>query len=149
MENTGKYTIVIGITTEYKINPQNPKYFAKFINDDLMCYGHTEAEAVEHLKRTFTEYKEKNKLFPPSSAKVLNPYVSTEKFDSYFYSGLSYKFFELIGEDGDVQLDDETTIKDLELTAEQIEILNEKYQLNIRQEEIVVNIFERIHKSCT
>jgi hypothetical protein len=148
MEHTDKYTIVTGITTEYKDNPQNPKYFAKFINDDLLCYGRTEAEAVEHLKRTFTDYKEKNKLFPPSFDKVLNSHVSREKFEIYFYNGISFNFFELIGEDGDIQLHDETTIKDLELTFEQIQILNQKYQLNITQEDIVVDIFACIHKGC-
>jgi hypothetical protein len=143
----GKYRIVTGITTEYKINPQNPKYFAKFVNDNIMTLGHTENEAIERLKKLYEEYKSKNKLHTILSDQVLNPFVPTEKFEKYFRNGISIDFFELIGEDSYAQIDDEFTIKDLELNAQQIELINTKYNIQINEEDVIVNIFEQIEKS--
>ena len=144
----GKYKIVTGITTEYKINSQNPKYFAKFVNDSMMCLGNTENEAIERLKKLYEEYKSKNKLHSILSNKVLNTFVPTEKFEKYFRMGISIDFFELIGEDPYTQIDDEYILKDLELNAEQIELINSKFNIQIKEEDIVVNIFEQIEKSC-
>ena len=143
----GKYKIITGITTEYKINPQNPKYFAKFVNDNIMTLGHTEDEAIERLKKLYEEYKSKNKLYPILSNQVLNTIVPTEKFEKYFRNGISIDFFELIGEDSYIQIDDEFTVKDLELNAQQIELINTKYNIQVNEEDIIVNIFERIEKS--
>ncbi|OYQ39660.1 hypothetical protein [Flavobacterium aurantiibacter] len=143
----GKYRIVTGITTEYKINPQNPKYFAKFVNDNIMTLGHTEDEAIERLKNLYEEYKSKNKLHPILSDQVLNPFVPKEKFEKYFLNGISIDFFELIGEDSCTQIDDEYNIKDLELSTQQIELINTKYNIQVNEEDIIVNIFEQIEKS--
>lgn len=142
----GKYKIVTGIF-DYKINPKNPKYFAKFLNDDVEVLGHTEDEAIEGLKKLYKEYKAKNKLFPSHSDQVLNPYVPTEKFQEYFDKGISIAFFELIEEDSYTQIDDEFTVQDLELSNKQIEIINDKYQLSVRPEDVVVDIFDRIKNS--
>jgi hypothetical protein len=143
----GKYKIVTGVTTEYKINPQNPKYFAKFVNDNIMTLGQTEYEAIERLKKLYEEYKSKNKLHTILSNKVLNTFVPTEKFEKYFRSGISIDFFELIGEDSYMQIDDEFTIKDLELNAQQIELITTKYNIQVKEEDVIVNIFEKIEKS--
>ena len=143
----GKYKIVTGITTEYKINPLNPKYFAKFVNDNIMTLGHTEDEAIERLKKLYEEYKSKNKLYPILSNQVLNTIVPTERFAKYFRNGISIDFFELIGEDSYTQIDDEFTVKDLELNAQQIELINTKYNIQVNEDDIIVNIFERIEKS--
>ena len=143
----GKYKIVTGINTEYNINPQNPKYFAKFVNDNIMTLGHTEDEAVERLKKLYEEYKSKNKLHSILSNQVLNTFVPTEKFEKYFSNGISIDFFELIGEDSYTQIDDEFTIKDLELNAQQIEQINKKYNIQVNEDDIIVNIFEQIEKS--
>lgn len=143
-----KYKIVTGITTVYKLNPENPKYFAKFVNDNIMCLGNTENEAIEKLKKLYEEYKSKNKLNSELSKKVLNTYISTEKFEKYFHKGISIKFFELIDEDPYTQIDDEYTIKDLELNSEQIELINLKFNIQIKEEDIVVNVFEQIEKNC-
>ena len=147
MESTGKYKIVTGITNEHKTNPQNPKYFAKFVNDNIMSLGNTETEAIENLKKTYIEYKATNKLSSTHSDKVINPYVPTEKFQEYFNKGISIAFFEIINEDPYTQIDDEFTIQDLELSTEQIKIINDKFKLTIRQEDVVVDIFDRIKKS--
>ena len=144
----GKYKIVTGITTEYKINPQNPKYFAKYVNDNAMILGNTELEAIENLKKLYTEHKRKNKLCSIFSQKVLNTYVPKEKFEKYFSLGVSINFFELIGEDPYSQIDDEFTVKDFELNQEQIAIVNSTYSLNIQPEDFLVDIFEQIKKSC-
>jgi len=143
----GKYKIVTGITTEYKINPQNPKYFAKFVNDNIMTLGHSKDDAIERLKKLYEEYKSKNKLYPILSNKVLNTFVPTEKFEKYFHNGISIDFFELIGEDAYTQIDDEFTIKDLELNTQQIELINTKYNIQVYEEDIIVNIFKQIEKS--
>ncbi|WP_027388381.1 hypothetical protein [Chryseobacterium gregarium] len=143
----GKYKIVTGITIEYKINPQNPKYFAKFVNDNIITLGHTEEEAIERLKKLYEEYKFKNKLHSILSKQVLNTFVTIEKFEKYFHNGISKDFFELIGKDSYTQIDDEFTIKDLELDAQQIELINTKYNIQVNEEDIIVNIFEQIEKS--
>ena len=143
----GKYKIITGITTEYKINPQNPKYFAKFVNDNISCLGNTENEAFENLKKLYEEYKSKSRLHSIFSNKVLNPYVPTNKFEKYFNIGISSDFFEIIGLDPYTQIDDEYTIKDLDLNTEQIELIKSKLNLQIEEEDIVVNIFEKIEKN--
>lgn len=143
----GKYKIVTGITTEYKINPQNPKYFAKFVNDHIMTLGHTEEEAIKRLKKLYEEYKFKNKLHCILSKQVLNAFVPTEKFEKHFDNGISIDFFELISKDPYTQIDDEFTIKDLELDTQQIELINTKYNIEVNEEDIIVYIFEQIEKS--
>ena len=145
MRSRGKYRIVTGITTEYKINPENPKYFAKFVNDNISCYANTEKEAIEGLKKLFDEYKVKNKLHGLMSNKVLNAHVSTERSEKYLSTSMS--FFGLIGEDDCIQIDDEYTVEDFEFSKEQIELINTTYGLNIQPEDILVDIFEKINKS--
>ncbi len=147
MEFTGKYTIVTGITSEYKINPQNPKYYAKFLNDDVKCLGITEFEAINNLKRTYLEYKAKGKLFPETSIQVLNTYTSAEKFHKYCETAIYSDFFKLLGEDPDMEIDDEFTLKDLEINASQIKMIKSKYNLTVHPEDTVVNIIEAISKS--
>jgi hypothetical protein len=144
----GKYKIITGITAEYKINSKNPKYYAKFVNDNIMTLGHTENEAVERLKKLYEEYKSKNKLHSILSNKVLNTFVSREKFEKYFNNGISIIFFELIGEDPYSQIDDEFTIKDFELNDQQIELIKTEYNIKVEKEDIIVDVFERIEKSC-
>ncbi|MBP7500569.1 MAG: hypothetical protein KA796_12000 [Chryseobacterium sp.] len=143
----GKFKIVTGITTEYKINPQNPKYFAKFVNDSIMCLGNTENEAVERLKKLYEEYKSKNRLYSNLSNKVIKTFTPTEKFEKYFHNGISIDFFELIGKDPFTQIDDEYIIKDLELNIEQIQLIKVKFNIQIKREDAVVNIFEQIERS--
>ena len=142
-----KHKIVTGITTEHEHNPDNPKYFAKFVNDNLICLGNTENEAIEKLNALYKEYKAKNKLHSSNSEQVLNTNVSTEKFEKYYQLGISVDFFERINEDPHTQIDDESTVKDLELSSDQIELINSIYNLKIKEEDIVVTIFEQIENS--
>lgn len=146
MKFLGKYKIVTGITTQYKINPQNPKYFAKYINDNIMCLGNTETEAIENLKNLYIEYKRKNKLHSPLSEKVLNSYVSTEKFEKYI--GISHNFFDFIGEDPDMQINDEFKVSDFDIEDNMLEKLKLEYKIDIKQEDLLVDVFEKIEKSC-
>ena len=145
MKSTGKYEIITGITNVYKINPANPKYFAKFINDNIMCLGNTENEAINRLKKLYEEYKRKNKLHGLLSKQVLNASVSIEKFEKYMNT--SIEFFELIGEDPYCQIDDEFTVEDFEFNEEQIRIIKKKYGRDIQPENYLVDIFEKINKS--
>ena len=110
MKFTGKYTIITGVTSAYKINPENPKYFAKFINDNISCYGHTENEAVKALKELYQDYKNKNKIHGISSNQVLNISISLERFEKHSTSNNWANFLNLIGESPDAYIDDESTV---------------------------------------
>ena len=146
MKFLGKYKIVTGITTQYKINPQNPKYFAKYINDNIMCLGNTETEAIENLKNLYIEYKRKNKLHSPLSEKVLNSCVLTEKSEKYI--GIAHNFFDFIGKDPDTQINDEFTVSDFDIEDIMLEKLKLEYKIDIKQEDLLVAVFEKIEKSC-
>jgi len=142
MKYSGKYKIVTGITAEFKINPENPKYFAKFVNDHVLVSDNSEKDAVERLKILYEDYRRKNKLHSRLSNQVLNPYVSTIKFDRY--SNIAMQFFGLIGEDDCIQIHDEYTVEDFELSKEQILLLNSTYGLDIQSEDLLVDLFEKI-----
>jgi hypothetical protein len=144
MNFIGKYKIVTGITSEYKMNPENPKYFAKFINDNVQCLGNTEYEAIERLKILYEKYKIKNKLFPFYSEKVLNPYVSKLKYGKYFASDIYVEFFDLIEEYPWEQFDDEFTLGDLDLSDDKIESINHKYNIKVSREDLLFDILEQI-----
>lgn len=141
-----KYRIVTGITQEYLYNPANPKYYAKYVNDDIMCYGNTESEAIERLKELYLEYKKKRKIYPFFSNKVIDASVSIVKFEKHFGSKTYTDFFELLNKDPNSQIDDEFTIEDLELSKDQIELINSQYQLNVQPEDFLVDLFEEISK---
>ncbi len=146
MKFIGKYKIVTGINREYRINPQYGKYFAKYVNDDVVCIGNTETQAIENLKNLYTEHKRRNRLCSPFSEKVLHSYVSTKRSEKYM--GIANDFFNFIGEDPDSQIDDEFTVNDFGIENHMLEMLKLEYRIDIQPDDLLVDVFEQIKKSC-
>ena len=111
-----------------------------------MCLGNTETQAIENLKNLYTEHKRRNRLCSPFSEKVLHSYVSTKRFEKYM--GIATDFFNFIGQDPDSQIDDELTVNDFGIEDYILEKLKLEYRIDIKQDDLLVDIFERIEKSC-
>lgn len=122
---------------------KNVAYSAKFTNGAQTTLGSTPEEAIERLRVFFDEYKKTKRLpIPRTDQRFQVP--GNKKFEKYW--GVAANFFEFIGEDPYTQIDDEFTVSDFAIENDMIEKIKAEYEIDIKQEDFLVDIFERIHK---
>ena len=91
----------------------------------------------------FDEYKKTKRLpIPWTGQRFQVP--DNKKFEKYW--GVAVNFFDFIGEDPYTQIDDEFTVSEFGIENDMIEKIKAEYGIDIKQEDFLVDIFERIHK---
>jgi hypothetical protein len=136
---------------DYKIEvSKNPDYYqknvaysAKFTNGPQTTLGSTPEEAIERLRVFFDEYKKTKRLpIPWIGQRFQVP--DNKKFEKYW--GVAVNFFDFIGDDPYSQIDDEFTVSEFGIENDMIEKIKAEYGIEIKKEDFLVDIFERIHK---
>jgi hypothetical protein len=136
------YQIEIIKNPEYYAN--NVSYSARFKNGPQTTLGSTPEEAIERLRTFFDEYKKSKRLPIPGTGQRFQV-PSNKKFEKYL--GIAANFFEFIGEDPYTQIDDEFTVNDFDIENDMIEKIKSEYGIDVKQDDLLVDIFERIKKT--